>query len=227
MKRIYLLVVFIISFFIFNNKLGAISDISVSNAFLTPLFEERVKVYNVYVEDSREIVTISASGSDNEVIKGIGSKNLIKGLNTFKIESYLDDKLMNVYTINIVRGEETINEEDSYLTSLYIPSYNIDFKSDIFDYYIDEYKTNSKVYYETNNPLTSVSVKEKDNKYVIKVISENKKNTSVYTISFKSEEKKEESINKNIDYIKYILLITFCLVVIVSFIVLFCKHKRR
>ena len=210
----------------FNSSLFAISDISVSNALLTPLFDSNTKVYNVYVESEREIVTISVSKSENEIVKGVGSKNLMMGLNTFKVKSYINDILVKEYTINIVRGEEKLDSNLSSLTNLYISSYDIDFDSEIFDYYVDEYKTDCKIYYEVNNPLSKVSIKEEENKYIIKVVSENKMNSSVYTINFKNDQKKENHISNN-NYIKYIIVASFILVVVSSFIILFYKHKRK
>lgn len=183
----------IIFFFFFCINLLAIDDISINNQDMFPRFDKKVKVYNVFVEDNIEIITINAINSENETITGIGSKSLKKGLNTFEINSYFNEKLIEKYYINITRGQEEYDETDSRLESLNIENVSFNFKSDIYNYEIevgDDLETVG-ISYEAKNPLSYVKVlgsnylNSKDNIIKIKIISEDKKNSSIYTINLK------------------------------------------
>ena len=155
-----------------------------------PDFSKETRVYNVYVLSSTEIITINATGEENELITGTGSKSLKKGLNVFEINSYINDILTESYTLNITRGEDVFDNETSRLEDLSITGYNIDFKSDNFNYEISLNKDEDlEVIYKVNNPKMNVKVSETNDLITIKVISENKKNESVYKIKINKEVK--------------------------------------
>ena len=75
----------LLTFFLFTIKLNAIENISINRETLVPDFSKETRVYNVYVLSSTEIITINATGEENELITGTGSKSLKKGLNVFEI----------------------------------------------------------------------------------------------------------------------------------------------
>ena len=180
----------LLTFFLFTIKLNAIENISINRETLVPDFSKETRVYNVYVLSSTEIITINATGEENELITGTGSKSLKKGLNVFEINSYINDILTESYTLNITRGEDVFDNETSRLEDLSITGYNIDFKSDNFNYEISlNEDENLEVIYKVSNPKMNVKVSETNDLITIKVISENKKNESVYVVKINKEVK--------------------------------------
>ena len=180
----------LLTFFLFTIKLNAIENISINRETLVPDFSKETRVYNVYVLSSTEIITINATGEENELITGTGSKSLKKGLTVFEINSYINDILTESYTLNITRGEDVFDNETSRLEDLSITGYNIDFKSDNFNYEISlNEDENLEVIYKVSNPKMNVKVSETNDLITIKVISENKKNESVYVVKINKEVK--------------------------------------
>lgn len=184
-KSLYLLIVF----FLFTIKLSAIEDIIVNNEQIIPTFSKDTTTYNVYVNESTEIITINAKESENELITGHGSKSLKKGLNTFEINSYINNSLIKTYTLNIIRGIDYLDENSSILESLSIEGYNIDFKSDKHTYNINvSNDLDLNIKYKKSNPKSNVKLVKTSDSINIKVISENKKNETTYKINLIKDE---------------------------------------
>lgn len=184
-KSLYLLIVF----FLFTIKLSAIEDIIVNNEQIIPTFSKDTTTYNVYVNESTEIITINAKESENELITGQGSKSLKKGLNTFEINSYINNSLIKTYTLNIIRGIDYLDENSAILENLSIEGYNIDFKSDNHTYKINvSNNLDLNIKYKKSNPKSNVKLVKTNDSINIKVTSENKMNETTYKINLIKDE---------------------------------------
>lgn len=227
-------------FFLFTIKLNAIENISINRETLVPDFSKETRVYNVYVLSSTEIITINATGEENELITGTGSKSLKKGLNVFEINSYINDILTESYTLNITRGEDVFDNETSRLEDLSITGYNIDFKSDNFNYEISlNEDENLEVIYKVSNPKMNVKVSETNDLITIKVISENKKNESVYVVKINKEVKvnavalkssffdKKKFDNFELKIIRISIISVVFIIMSVLFYLIFVKYKKK
>lgn len=230
----------LLTFFLFTIKLNAIENISINRETLVPDFSKETRVYNVYVLSSTEIITINATGEENELITGTGSKSLKKGLNVFEINSYINDILTESYTLNITRGEDVFDNETSRLEDLSITGYNIDFKSDNFNYEISLNKDeNLEVIYKVSNPKMNVKVSETSDLITIKVISENKKNESVYKVKINKEVKvnavalkssffdKKKFDNFELKMIRISIISVVFIIMSVLFYLIFVKYKKK
>lgn len=230
----------LLTFFLFTIKLNAIENISINRETLVPDFSKETRVYNVYVLSSTEIITINATGEENELITGTGSKSLKKGLNVFEINSYINDILTESYTLNITRGEDVFDNETSRLEDLSITGYNIDFKSDNFNYEISlNEDENLEVIYKVSNPKMNVKVSETNDLITIKVISENKKNESVYVVKINKEVKvnavalkssffdKKKFDNFELKIIRISIISVIFIIMSVLFYLIFVKYKKK
>ena len=230
----------LLTFFLFTIKLNAIENISINRETLVPEFSKETRVYNVYVLSSTEIITINATGEENELITGTGSKSLKKGLNVFEINSYINDILTESYTLNITRGEDVFDNETSRLEDLSITGYNIDFKSDNFNYEISlNEDENLEVIYKVSNPKMNVKVSETNDLITIKVISENKKNESVYVVKINKEVKvnavalkssffdKKKFDNFELKIIRISIISVVFIIMSVLFYLIFVKYKKK
>ena len=221
---------FIISFFILNIKLSAINNISVNNQFMSPSFDKEVHTYNIYTLDNVEIITINVISEENETITGSGSKSLKKGLNTFQIISYIDN-IKEIYTLNIIRGNITYDENDSYLKELSISGYDINFDKDIDTYTIDK---NSEdilyIKYASYNPKAIIRLNETKDNIEIEVISENKKNKKLYTININNNELNKEIIKEKVYTDKELkiirLSIIFSIIILLVILLIFLIKKK-
>lgn len=230
----------LLTFFLFTIKLNAIENISINRETLVPDFSKETRVYNVYVLSSTEIITINATGEENELITGTGSKSLKKGLNVFEINSYINDILTESYTLNITRGEDVFDNETSRLEDLSITGYNIDFKSDNFNYEISlNEDENLEVIYKVSNPKMNVKVSETNDLITIKVISENKKNESVYVVKINKEVKvnavalkssffdKKKFDNFELKIIRISIISVVFIIMSILFYLIFVKYKKK
>lgn len=230
----------LLTFFLFTIKLNAIENISINRETLVPDFSKETRVYNVYVLSSTEIITINATGAENELITGTGSKSLKKGLNVFEINSYINDILTESYTLNITRGEDVFDNETSRLEDLSITGYNIDFKSDNFNYEISLNEDEDlEVIYKVSNPKMNVKVSETNDLITIKVISENKKNESVYKVKINKEVKvnavalkssffdKKKFDNFELKIIRISIISVVFIIMSVLFYLIFVKYKKK
>ena len=230
----------LLAFFLFTIKLNAIENISINRETLVPTFSKETRVYNVYVLSSTEIITINATGEENELITGTGSKSLKKGLNVFEINSYINDILTESYTLNITRGEDVFDNETSILEDLSITGYNIDFKSDNFNYEISLNEDEDlEVIYKVSNPKMNVKVSETSDLITIKVISENKKNESVYKVKINKEVKAnavalkssffdEKKFDKfELKIIRISIISVVFIIMSVLFYLIFVKYKKK
>ena len=230
----------LLTFFLFTIKLNAIENISINRETLVPDFSKETRVYNVYVLSSTEIITINATGEENELITGTGSKSLKKGLNVFEINSYINDILTESYTLNITRGEDVFDNETSILEDLSITGYNIDFKSDNFNYEISLNEDEDlEVIYKVSNPKMNVKVSETNDLITIKVISENKKNESVYKVKINKEVKvnavalkssffdKKKFDKFELKIIRISIISVVFIIMSVLFYLIFVKYKKK
>ena len=230
----------LLTLFLFTIKLNAIENISINRETLVPAFSKETRVYNVYVLSSTEIITINATGEENELITGTGSKSLKKGLNVFEINSYINDILTESYTLNITRGEDVFDNETSRLEDLSITGYNIDFKSDNFNYEISLNEDEDlEVIYKVSNPKMNVKVSETNDLITIKVISENKKNESVYKVKINKKVKvnavalkssffdKKKFDNFELKMIRISIISVVFITMSVLFYLIFVKYKKK
>ncbi len=203
MKKILNLLTLLIIFFSFYLNLNAISNISINNNNLVPEFNKNTKVYNVFVKEDVEIITINVEKLDNEIVTGVGSQSLKKGLNVLEIISYIDEVEVERYVLNITRGDVVYDKNNSSLKKLSIEGFDISFNEFVYDY---EIKVNNldklNVTYETSSPYSIVKVSgdiilnEGENNINIKVTSGNGKNSTSYKIKVYKEISKNVSNSK-------------------------------
>lgn len=241
MKKIILM---FITLFLLTKKLYAIDNIVINNANLVPSFSKSTKIYNVFVSEDKEIITINASKEENEIVTGTGSISLKKGLNTIEIASFIDDKETSRYIINITRGENKFLEDDSSLNNIIIDGYDISFDKSIYNYEIDAKNTDERlnISYQKDNPLSKVYIngdvilKNKENIIKLEVESANKKNTTIYTIkvnkdidkSFYVNEEKKELSDFDLKIIRIIIIfITSTLIGILFYFILIRKKPNK
>ena len=91
-----------------NNKL---SSLSVDKGELSPKFNANVINYNVKVSEDTEEINVGAELSDSgaSFVSGFGPRkvNLNRGSNRVQVKVKAQGGSVRVYTINVVRGEET------------------------------------------------------------------------------------------------------------------------
>ena len=190
MKRLYLLTLLIV-FFSCNLHLSAITDISIKGVTLSPEFNVSTKVYNAFVSVDTEIIGINVTKSAEEVVTGSGSISLKKGINELEIISYIDEKEIDRYVINVTRGNYEYNKKDATLANISIEGIDFNFESGVFDYTLSvpEEKESVSISYLATNPNSKVKLKgntnlfQKENVITLTVTSEDKKNVNTYTLN--------------------------------------------
>lgn len=234
MKKIYTLIMLLLTFFCFNENYNALTNITINNNKLIPEFNINTKVYNVYVSSKTEIITINVMEEEGEIITGNGSKSLKKGLNEIEVISYKNNEQSNIYKINIYRGEIKNDKSDATLKDLKIEGYELNFNSNSYSYFIDGNNddTRANINYETTNPTATVKVTGDINlnktKNIIKlnVTSENKKVTNTYKVTIykeieeKEQKEKKTSIFDGRDFNSYELKLIIASIIIVILIIL-------
>lgn len=242
MKKILFL---LINFFFFSTSFYALTDISVSNNLLVPIFDNNTKVYNVFVNSDVEIVSIIVKSEKNEVVTGSGSVSLKEGINVFELFSYIDNVLIDKYTINITRGNTIYDKSSSYLSSLSIEGVNLEFNKNVFEYNIEVNEIDKlNISYVTENPSAYVKVSgdvflnKNENNINIKVISSNNENSTTYKIkAIKNIKdniiKKKKSIFDNKDFSSFELKLIIIglislgiIVILVLFYFVFIKKYK-
>lgn len=225
-----LLVVFI---YLFScTKISGLDSININNEALSPPFDVNIKEYNYYTNDNN--IKISVSKKKNEIVKGYGYFDVLDGHNEFYVSSFNND-VESRYKINVYKNY--ISESKNVITfkSLNIENYDIDFKNDVFEYYIDLKEDNYlNINYELDNPNSIVEIKNngnflnENNDVIIEIREEESNNSNKYTIHvnktlkvFKSnEEIKELSfIEKNV--IKIIIIVVSCSLAVFMFYIIF------
>ena len=92
-----------------NNKL---KSLQVSPGSLSPAFNANTTSYTVNVsEDTTEIVVSAAAQSDKANVSVSGNKNIKPGENTVKVVVTAESGATKVYTLNVICGEATANQE--------------------------------------------------------------------------------------------------------------------
>ena len=180
------IIIILTLFFLNINKLNAISNITINNNTLNPTFNENIFIYNVYVSEETQIITINAVGEKEEIITGTGSKSLKKGLNTLEIVSYQNDKINKTYILNIIRGDLQNKKSTSKLKSLIVKGIDINFDSNIMDYNIENNDNKTiDIYYEAENPLSNVRlITSNINDYTKKIFQQKKSLPHIFQISY-------------------------------------------
>lgn len=234
MKKILI----IITFLLYINNCNALENISINNVSLSPVFDKNIKVYNAFVSEDKEIITINVVSEENEIITGSGSISLKKGLNENYIMCYKNDVLIDKYILNIVRGDLEYREDDSFLKNLIIEGYDINFDKNNYYYEISDVKEDRiNLYYERENPLSVVKVsgdvilKKEENIIKIEVTSENKNNKSTYIIKVLKKINnvlKESSEKEYSDFeLKVIRIIIISIILTIIIIMTYFTFKRK
>lgn len=92
-----------------NNKL---KSLQVSPGSLSPAFNANTTSYTVNVsEDTTELVVSAAAQSDKASVSVSGNKNIKPGENTVKVVVTAESGATKVYTLNVICGETTANQE--------------------------------------------------------------------------------------------------------------------
>lgn len=206
MKKTYSLLILILAFFSFTLNLKAISNITINNNKLVPTFDVNTHIYNVFVSKKTEIITINVTPDEGEVVTGGGSISLKKGLNVIEIISYIDEKMISKYVLNITRGDVSADKSIATLSNIKIENHELEFKSDIYSYNIDALEDENRldIFYETSSPLSSVKLEGDVNlnkeRNIINLIvtSGDKKSTKIYTIKVYKELEKSVSKEKKV-----------------------------
>lgn len=239
-------ILMIILFFALTIKLNALENITIKNETLAPLFDKNIYVYNVFVSENTQIITINASKEEDEIVTGTGSKSLKKGLNVIEITSYKNGSEVT-YKLNITRGEVVYNKETSHLNSITIEGVDLDFEKDKYYYEIDTDKDRLDINYELDNPLQTVKasgdiILNKEENYIkLEVTSEDKKSETTYIIKANKPKKiiHEKETKSNIfdnhkftddelEMIKYIIIgVTIVLIIILFYFVVLRKNKKK
>lgn len=201
MKKIYIILTLIITFFSCTINSKAITNITINNNTIVPEFNKNTKVYNVFVNSKTEIITINISKEENEIVTGGGSISLKKGLNIIEIISYIDETPIEKYTLNIIRGEEKQDKKDATLRVLTVSGIDINFDSNTYSYVVDtDTSKRLDITYEATNPNSKVKLKgdvdliKKENIIEITVTSEDKKNTNTYTLKVNKTTSKNKGV---------------------------------
>lgn len=201
MKKIYIFLTLLVTFFSFTQKEYAITNININNNKIIPEFDKNTKVYNVFVNKNIQIITINVTKEENEVVTGSGSVSLKKGLNVIEIISYINDTQVEKYTLNITRGEYVLDKKDATLSSLKVGSFDINFDSNTFSYEIDAPTSKRlNITYEATNPSSKVKLKgdvdlnKKENIIEVIVTSQDKKHTNTYTLKINTTKEKNKGV---------------------------------
>lgn len=248
MKKIFLILYAVITFFSFALISNALSNISINEESLIPIFNKNVYKYNVYT-NKNEININAVLDEEDDFIEGTGVVKLKEGENKIKLKLKLKNGNIKYYNLSIFLNYKVKNDSsNAVLKDLSIKNYNIDFDSNVLNYNINiedeefldiKYKVNNneKVKLEGNSNL-----KLGNNKIIITVISEDENNKSIYTINVnktktvfnETKAKKDEKIifKENFnekDKLIVKIAISLIIIIIITFIfyLLFCIKKKN
>lgn len=134
-----------------RSKNNYLSSLSVSAGNIN--FNKNTTVYSLVVDNNVSKIKFTGKAEDSKsTVNGLGDKDLTVYSNTFRIVVVAENGSERVYTINVIRKDENGRlgniSSDSYLKSIEIEDYQIEFDKDKFDYAITV---------ESN--VTSVSIK--------------------------------------------------------------------
>lgn len=174
-----------------------------------------------YNTDSLDINPKLSSGKSNVEI--IGNENLKVGENTIIVRVTAKDKSVREYKIIVTKKDkDQVLSNNSYLKSITIEGYNIDFKKNVYSYTLeinDEETLNINAVAEDENAkVRIVGNNNLNNNNVIKIIvTAEDKSVSTYSITI--------SKKKNINY----LLITVIIetVIIIGIILYLALRKKK
>ena len=217
MKKIVFLILFIFNI----NYVLAIEDIEINNEYLIPKFDKDTSIYNYYTSNDK--VNISIKKDNNENVFNDGIHYLNQGKNIIEITSSNNEK----YIINVFKDYKK-NNDKGYLEYLYIEGYDINFNSDVFEYFIhlnnEEYLN---IDYKLSNDNTTFSISGNgnfnDSDNIIK-ISINDNEYIIHALKTINVSYIEED-NKNNDQKKEIVILLIisisCILVFIYFYSLF------
>lgn len=154
-----------------NNDL---SSLSLNNGNIYPEFNKDITSYSTQINASSVVITAKAS-NNKATISGIGTKSLNYGNNNFNITVTSESGNSKIYTINIVRPNNTNNNDNkptienkksnnNYLSSITLSNGNIDFNKEILEY-------NVSVLYDIDN--IEVNAVPEDNKSKVEISGNN------------------------------------------------------
>ena len=231
MTKFKYLVVLLI--FLSFSKVYALDDIKINNENLIPYFDKDTKTYNYYTNE--EHIKISVSKSNGETLKGYGYFEIKDGLNEFVVESTKND-ITNTYKINVYKNYNKDDENIATFKYLNIKGYDINFKNDIHDYYIDIEEAYLDFEYELDNYESVVKIENNgnfndgNNDVIVNITSKNQMNENTYIFHVnktkpvfkKIEEKTELTFFQK--KIVVIAIVTFCsILTIYIYYLLFVK----
>lgn len=134
-----------------RSKNNYLSSLSVSTGNIN--FNKNTTVYSLVVDNNVSKIKFTGKAEDSKsTVNGLGDKALTVYSNNFRIVVVAENGSERVYTINVIRKDENGKlgniSSDSYLKSIEIEDYQIEFDKDKLDYAITV---------ESN--VTSVSIK--------------------------------------------------------------------
>ena len=169
----------------------SLKGITLSSGTLSPVFNADTLEYKVSVDTNVEKMSIDVSKEENQKVSGlVKDAKLAFGDNTFSIKVTSESGNTNTYKIVVNRADNRSN--NAFLGSITIDNGKLNFDRNVFMYdvrVLNEVTTinvvaspeDSKAKVEIDSPK---SLKEGDNKVVIKVTAENG-STQEYTINVK------------------------------------------
>ena len=169
----------------------SLKGIILSSGSLSPAFSADTLEYKVSVDTSVEKISIDVSKEDNQKVSGlVKDAKLAFGDNTFSIKVSSESGKSKTYKVVVNRADDRSN--NALLSSITIDNGKLNFDSNVFMYdvrVLNEVSTinvvavaeDSKAKVEVDSPK---SLKEGDNKVVIKVTAENGA-TQEYSINVK------------------------------------------
>ena len=168
-------------------------------------FRKATTSYSVSVPKNVEKISIYATPTNPKAtVSGTGTKSLQIGKNTFNVKVVAEDKkTTKTYTLTITRKNEEENASDATLTNLGIrpkeydftgfktgtTSYNVSVPNDVEKITIYATAKSDKA---TISGIGSKTLNVGANKCEVKVTSQDKKTTKIYTINVTRKEKVEE-----------------------------------
>lgn len=169
----------------------SLKGITLSSGTLSPAFSADTLEYKVSVDTNVEKMSIDVSKEDNQKVSGlVKDAKLAFGDNTFSIKVTSESGKSKTYKIVVNRADNRSN--NAFLGSITIDNGKLNFDRNVFMYdvrVLNEVSTinvvatpeDSKAKVEVNSPK---SLKEGDNKVIIKVTAENGA-TQEYSINVK------------------------------------------
>ena len=213
---------FIIIYFLFINNIKAIENITINDQPLIPYFDKETFVYNYYTDN-------------NEVnIEVIENENNVKSYDYYL---YNDDNLVEIdkYKINVYKNYNSDKVDESYIKSLTIKNYDINFDKNKYEYQItigDE--SNLDIEYELSNYNDKLIIKGNGNfnrsDNIIKVILYDKEYTihayKTVQVSKIIENNNIKEMSKSKKEIVKILIVTISCLIVLGFSYILFIDKR-